>query len=63
MQEFLAFSAKKGAKAQKSCINAGYFNRGNEIEKNAALLHHYWDGAELERTYWGDNESGHAYCL
>jgi len=51
MQEFFAFSAKKGSSAHKSCTNAGFFNKGNKIEKNDVLLHHYWIGKEIGRAY------------
>jgi len=39
IQEFLAFTAKKGSNAHKSCINAGYFKNRNKNEKNDVLLH------------------------
>jgi len=42
IQEFLAFSAKKGDFVHKSCIIAGFLNNGSKTEKNNVFLHHYW---------------------
>jgi len=56
IQDFYTFSAKMGACAHISCINAGFFKNGNKIEKYNVLLHHYWIGSEIERVFWIGNE-------
>jgi len=42
IQEFLTFSAKRGAIAHKSCIIAGFFDKRYKTRKNDVFLHHYW---------------------
>jgi len=43
IQEFYAFSVKRGSSAHKSCINAGFFNKGSKIGKNDVLSQDYLD--------------------
>jgi len=40
IQEFLTFSAKKGAIAYKSCTIAGFYNNSNKNGKNDVFSHH-----------------------
>jgi len=43
VQDFLTFSAKKGAIAHKSCIViAGFFKNRTKIGNNDVFLHHFW---------------------